>query len=310
MNPERKLVLLPVDGSNQSMEVVRYISRTVNLTGTEVVFMSIIDKTPDIFWESGKDATVSMHLEHMKSWDSYKEQRMRDCMGDACKILEKAGVPRKAMTCNVQKMSEGIARDILVECKFGYNAVALGRNGLGHMDESLLGSIAAKVFINVVQAPICLMGGKPKPGKILIGMDNSLSAVRAVEFVGSMLNVNEPEVCLAHVIRIPPTESGRPLDEKNLAKIVQEHEDMMKPVFDSALRSLVDAGIPASHVSSKLIKVSGSRAVNLFAEAKSGKYGTIVVGRKGMNDVEEFTMGRIPYKLGQIAKSVALWLVP
>ncbi|MCE5333809.1 MAG: universal stress protein [Desulfobacteraceae bacterium] len=310
MNPERKLVLLPIDGSAQSMEVVRYVSRAVNLADTEVVFLSIIDKAPDAFWETGKDQKAIEHLEHMKNWNSYREQRMRDCMGDACKVLEKAGMPPVSMTCNVQKMSAGIARDILDECKFGYNAVAIGRNGLGQMDEALLGSIAAKVFINVVEAPVCLLGGKPKPGKILVGLDNSLCAVRAVDFVGNMLNVDEPEVCLAHLVRIPQTSSGRPLDEKNVAQIVREHEDSMKPVFDSALRSLVAAGIPASHVTSKLMKVSGSRAVNLFSEAKSGRFGTIVIGRKGLKDVDEFTMGRMPYKLGQIAKSVALWLVP
>jgi len=194
MNTERKLILLPVDGSGQSMEVVRYVSRAVNLPGAEVVFLAIIDKTPDIFWDSCKDATVSMHLEHMKSWGSYREQRMRDCMADAARLLEKAGMPKQAITFHIRKMSAGIARDILVESKHGYNAVALGRNGLGQMDESLLGSIAAKVFINVVETPVCLLGGKPKPGRILVGIDSSLSAVRVIDFVAKMLSVNEPTV--------------------------------------------------------------------------------------------------------------------
>lgn len=310
MNPERKLVLLPVDGSEQSMDVLKYVTKAVDLTGSEVVLLSVIDKTPDIFWDPEKDPNVSKHLEYMKTWDSYKEQRLRECMDGACTILEGAGVPKASITCNIQRRNEGIARDILNECKYGYHAVAIARNGLGRMDESMLGSIAAKVFINVVDAPVCLMGGKPKPGKILIGLDNSLSAIRAVNFVGRMLCSGSPSVCLAHIVRIPETESGRPLDEKNVKKIVEEHEAEMKPVFENAIKTLTSAGIPASSITTKMLKVSGSRAVNLFGEARSGKFGTIVVGRKGMNDVEEFTMGRIPYKLGQIAKNVALWLVP
>ena len=51
MNSERKLVLLPVDGSDESMEVAKYVSKALNLTNTEVVFLSIIDKMPDIFWK-------------------------------------------------------------------------------------------------------------------------------------------------------------------------------------------------------------------------------------------------------------------
>jgi len=165
MSIERKLVLLPVDGSDQSMEVVKYISKAVNRSQTEVVLLSIIDKSPDIFWDTGQDPKVNEHLEHMKSWDSYKEQRMRECMEKSCNILEQAGVARVAMTCNVQKRKEGIARDIICECKYGYSAVAIGRRGLGQMDESMLGSIAAKVFINVADAPVCLLGGKPRREK-------------------------------------------------------------------------------------------------------------------------------------------------
>ncbi len=310
MSNERKLVLLPVDGSDQSMEVVKYISKAVNLSNSEVVFLSIIDKMPDIFWDSGQDSTVSKHLEHMKDWDSYKEQRMRDCVGDACKILQAAGIPESAVTCNIQKRKDGIARDILNECKFGYNAVAIGRRGLGQMEESMLGSIAAKVFINVADAPVCMVGGKPKPGKILLGLDKSLSSVRAVNFVSSMLNNGTPSVCLTHVVRIPQTQTGRPLDEANVEKIVKQHEEEMAPIFEAAKKTLTEAGFAPANISSKLIRGSGSRAVNLFNQAKSGKFGTIVVGRRGLNDVQEFTMGRIPYKLGQIATNIALWLVP
>ena len=35
MSSERKLVLLPVDGSDESMEVAKYISKAVNLTNPE-----------------------------------------------------------------------------------------------------------------------------------------------------------------------------------------------------------------------------------------------------------------------------------
>lgn len=310
MGPERKLVLLAVDGSDQSMEVVKYVSKAVNLSQAEVVLLSIIDKAPDIFWEMGQDPTVSKHLAHMENWDSYKEQRMQECMDSACSLLAGAGVARDAMTCNVQRRKVGIARDILNECKFGYDAVAIGRRGLGKMDESMLGSVAAKVFINVVDAPVCLLGGKPKPGKVLVGLDNSLAAVRATGFVSRMLGGPNVSMTLAHVVRIPQTDNGRNITEKDAEKIVREQEAAMKPVFDSAIKSLTAAGVKPDNISVKMIQSTGSRAMTLYNEAKSGKFGTIVVGRKGVNDVEEFTMGRIPYKLGQIAKNVALWLVP
>ncbi len=109
------------------------------------------------------------NLEHMKSWDSYRNSGCASACRSRAIILEQAGVARVAKTCNVRKRKEGIARDIICECKYGYSAVAIGRRGLGQMDESMLGSIAAKVFINVADAPVCLLGGKTHAGKIHAG---------------------------------------------------------------------------------------------------------------------------------------------
>ena len=112
----------------------------------------------------------------------------------------------------------------------------------------MLGSIAAKVFINVVSAPVCLLGGKPKPGKVLVGLDDSLAAVRAANFVAGMLSNPDVSITLAHVARIPQTQSGKAPSEKDAAKIVQEHEAMMKPVFDSTIKSLTAAGIKPENI--------------------------------------------------------------
>ncbi len=310
MNPDRKLLLLPVDGSDQSMENIKYVSTAVNLAEAEVVLLSVIDKLPEIFWETVRDPKVDDHLKHMSSWDDYREEKMRECMGDACKILEAAGVPGAAITCNTLKRNEGVARDILNECKYGYNAVVIGRRGLGQMDESMLGSIAAKVFINACDSPICLLGGKSDPGKIMIGVDQSLSSIRTVNFVARMLKPAGATVAIVHIAKIPQSDGESMPDEEGTKKIVHDCEIALKPVFENAIKTLTAAGFAPDKISTKVIKGIGSRAVNLYGEAVKGKFGTLVVGRRGMKDVQEFTMGRIPYKLGQIARNIALWLVP
>lgn len=304
MSPERKLFLLPVDGSDQSMEVVRYVSRAVNRSGIEVVLLSVIDKSSDIFWDTGEDPKANKHVEYMQSWEEHRQKKMSGFMEAACQFLEQAGIPKTAITCNVQSKKEGIARDILSECRYGYNAVAIGRRGLGEMDESMLGSIAAKVFINVVEAPVCILGGKPEPGKIMIGLDNSLSAIRAINFVSRMLNPAD-RVSLVHISRIPEG-----VDKKSIREMLDEEEFRMGPVFETAARILTEAGFSPAKISSKVIQGSGSRAVNLYGEAKKEGFGTLVVGRRGIKDVQEFTLGRIAYKLGYISRDLALWLVP
>jgi hypothetical protein len=46
-----------------------------------------------------------------------------------------------------------------------------------------------------------VVGGKPKPAKILLGLDESDGAMRAVDFVGAMLGQSAAEVTLLYAVR-------------------------------------------------------------------------------------------------------------
>ena len=305
MIQDRKLILLALDGSDQSMEAVNYVNKAVDLSNAEIVLCSILGKVPDLYLDWQKDEKAAKHAEQLKAWDDYKELKIRECMREATKLLEAAGVPATALTSTIQKRKEGIARDLISECRYGFNAVVFGRSGLGRMDESMMGSIAAKLFINVADIPVCMVGRKPKAGKILVGLDSSLASVRVVNFVGRMLCKGDPSVTLLHVLRTE-AEDG----EIQIKELKEAQERAMKPVFEKAVASLKDFGFKPEKIETKIVSEVGSRSQAILEEAKKGKYGTVVVGRKGHSDVEEFSMGRVPYKLGQVAKNMALWLVP
>jgi nucleotide-binding universal stress UspA family protein len=52
-----------------------------------------------------------------------------------------------------------------------------------------------------------------------------------------------------------------------------------------------------------------SRAGAIIEEALKWGYGTIVVGRRGLSHVEEFSMGRVSNKIIHMAKEMAVWVV-
>ncbi|MGA2228277.1 MAG: universal stress protein [Syntrophobacteraceae bacterium] len=306
MVQDRKLVLVALDGSDQSMEAVKYVNNAVNLSKAEIVLVSILGKVPDLYLDWQKDEKAVKHGEQLQAWDAYKEEKLRECMEKAAGLLEAAGVAGNAVTLTIQRRKQGVARDLISECKYGYDAVVFGRSGLGRMDEAMMGSIASKMFINVADAPVCMVGRKPTAGKILVGMDSSLASVRVVNFVGRMLCKGDPSVTLLHVIRTAHAANG----ELELKEVKEDQEQAMKPVFEKAVRSLKDCGFKPEKIATRIVSGVGSRARAIFDEAKKGKYGTIVVGRRGHSDVQEFTMGQVAYKLGQVATNMALWLIP
>ena len=49
-------ILIAVDGSNESLDVVRYVGASAQPSGTEIVLYTVLGKIPETFWDSGKDS--------------------------------------------------------------------------------------------------------------------------------------------------------------------------------------------------------------------------------------------------------------
>ncbi len=309
MTADRKLVLLAVDGSEQSLETVRYVSQVLTLANTEVVLFNVFQKVLPIFWDREQDPMAQKHLEYMEGWAAHKEQKMREFMEEARGILVDAGMPQEAIVINIQQRKNGFARDILEECRFGYDLVAMGRRGIGAADDTMLGSIASKVLLNVVGPTVCLVGGKPKPGRILVGVDNSWGSMRAANFVGKMLGKGEPQVTLAHVVRFPQEDETEMLSGELIQKLQDDAQEAIKPTFEKLSKSLTAMGADPAKINTKVISGVVSRSTALLNEARNGRYGSIVVGRRGVSEVEEFQIGRIAAKLTQVARDMAVWVV-
>ncbi|MFH1351545.1 MAG: universal stress protein [Pseudomonadota bacterium] len=80
-------------------------------------------------------------------------------------------------------------------------------------------------------------------------------------------------------------------------------------VFERARRHLLEAGLDPKRLNTKVITGVSSRAGAIIQEAEEGKYGTVVVGRRGLSKVEEFIMGRVSSKVVHMARDRAVWIV-
>jgi nucleotide-binding universal stress UspA family protein len=307
MNTDRKLVLLALDGSEQSLDAVRYISRILTLSNTEVVLFHVFEKVLPFFWDREQDPLATKHLEYMEGWAAHKEQKMREFMEGARQILFRSGLPEKSIVINIQARKHGIARDILEESRFGYDVVAMGRRGLGAIDDWTLGSVANKVLMHMRGPAVCLVGDKPKEEKILVGLDKSWGAMRAANFVGKMLNKGQPYITLAHVVRFPEEEEG--FSGEFFQKLQDEAQEEIRAHFEKVIQSLTGMGVNPIKIRTKVITGVVSRFTALLNEARNGRYGTIVIGRKGISEVEEFELGRVGSKLVQAARDMAVWVV-
>jgi nucleotide-binding universal stress UspA family protein len=309
MRPNRERILLIVDGSEQAFEVVRYAGKLFNPGETEVVLFHVLDQVPDAFWDWEKDPLVPQYLEYMKAWEGQKEKKVQAFSSKAKELLVDAGFPQDAVVVSIQKRKEGIARDIIVESALGYSALLLGRKGQSTLEDQLMGSVANKLLARQRTVPLCLVGGRPRTGKVLIGLDNSRGAHRSVELMARILPGTNQSVTLLHVVRSPQGAADQAFSGDQVAKLEQNAQNAIQPAFEKAIQTLTDAGVQRTRINTKVITGASSRSTAILKEALADECGTIAIGRRGVSDVEEFEMGRVASKLTQIGKNFAIWVV-
>jgi nucleotide-binding universal stress UspA family protein len=305
-------VLIAVDGSEQTQRLVDYLSNIISARHIELVLFHVMPMGPEPLSDWGKHPLSLPNAEHLREWEIEREKQVRNLMRDIRRRLTGIGIPEYAIMISIRKAKEGIARDLLLEAGGGYDAVLVGRSGFGETGAQLLGSVAAKLAAKLSAANLWLVGKNANRKNVIIAMDSSEPAIRAVYHVSKMIDPSKNAVRLLHVVRgitVSWTGQERIFPEEYRQRLIEEAENQIKPAFDAASRILISSGIGQENITTKVISGVASRAGAIFDEAVREGFGTIVVGRKGLSGVDQFDMGRVTAKLTQLAEGIALWVV-
>ncbi|WP_456433488.1 universal stress protein [Thermosulfuriphilus sp.] len=146
------------------------------------------------------------------------------------------------------------------------------------------------------------------PKRILIALDTSENAMRAVGYVAEMLGDQEDIfIELLHVAKEPPVDLFP--DEQERQKAKEAQEKAIVEVFELAKNQLEIAGVSREKVVVKVLPTTGSVARIILDEQNRGQFGTVVVGRRGVSKAEEFLFGSVSNKVVHYAKGCAVWVV-
>lgn len=159
--------------------------------------------------------------------------------------------------------------------------------------------------------------------RILLAIDESDNAQRAVQYVGSLLRgTSDIAVTLFHVLKPMPREllehggSENPAVEAQLsAQLRREQEAWMRKegeaeghILKQAVETLAQSGFDRGRVTLKYGH-EDDVARNILEEARSGHHETIVVGRHGKSRIRRIFGGGVTDQLLRQAKGFALWVV-
>lgn len=309
---EKRKILLAVDGSAQSLHAVRYAARTLSPAKTQITLMHVSADLPEAFMDVRNAPSADIFEGSFREWSQQRRADITAFMQQAVEKLAGGGFePRRVQVLNNARRI-GYARDILEESQNGYAALIVGRHGLGCFDTAMIGSVAAKLAEAATHVPLAIVGGNPGAGKCIVAFDPSESAKRCVTLVASLFDVGEVDMLLCHIVRplnMPATAVHPFFKKSHESDWVDINTRKIIPDMVDGKRELIAAGMPEGQFATAILKEKTSRAESVFAEARLGNRDTIVIGRRGVSAVEDFSMGRVCRKLLHMATEKAVWII-
>ena len=152
--------------------------------------------------------------------------------------------------------------------------------------------------------------------KVLVAIDDSENAMRAVEFIANLFTIDN-KITLFNVIQdtaalcemnspelIPYFKS----QQSSFCKLEEKKKQLVNQALKKAREILMYAGFDENNITIKSeIKKSGV-ARDIVKEAQSG-YNVIVLGRRGMSGIMDFILGSISQKVFNSAKDISVLVV-
>jgi nucleotide-binding universal stress UspA family protein len=292
----RKKILLAVDGSDQAFEAARYVSQLFLPNCMEVVLFHS-------FWEARKDPAYRHRQAFIAEWIIEQERAIQEFLGKARRLFLDRGVPEDAVIIKIKERKLGVVRDIVEECQGDFDAVVVGREGMSKLKDLVLGSIAKELIQCPLHIPLCVVGGIPKVGRILLGMDESQGAVKALDYLGTMLNCTDCEGAIFHAIKSSDyvvTSAGGE---------IQKAARAAETCIEKAICHLEEEGLSRDRMTTKIAAGPETCSRAIVEEAREGGYGSIVVGRRSLSGLKQYFIGRVSNKVLKLAKEMAVWVV-
>ena len=128
--------------------------------------------------------------------------------------------------------------------------------------------------------------------KILVPVDGSDYSTRALDYAIELALMTKGEILLIYSHRPFLSELGEPYFQKAIDKIMKKSEELLKPYR----KNLQNSGIPfADRI------LEGPAAKSICEAAKHEKVDMIVMGSRGLNELEKLLLGSCTHRVLSIA---------
>ncbi len=309
----QKEIMIAVDDSRHSKIAVRYaVDIYQALKDVKFTLMHVQPTISQyLLDEAKKSPQAYAELEKVNRKNAETAQRLLDQYKTQ---MVTAGVAEDRLQLKSQPRMLGAAKDILNACTAGrYQAIILGRRGLSGLQDLFIGSVSANIVNNSTDTPVWLIDEEGPSQDIMVAVDGSENSFKAIDHLAYIIGGNtDLKIIFFHVT--PRLKDFCPVDFEEVDSaaleeiILQGDKHCIDQFYSHAKKRLVEAGIQEKQISFKTSEGVFRVGKAVLDEYRRGKFGTLVVGRRGVNK-KYFIGSTSRYLINQFSDG-ALWVVP
>ncbi|MDL2122373.1 MAG: universal stress protein [Deltaproteobacteria bacterium] len=307
-----KSIVIPLDGSKNSLRSLEYINLIYGPGHSlEVTLIHILPSLPPILTDNKSiDKKTRARL---KAVEKKNEDMAEQILSEAKNILLSKGFNEEKIKTCCQKRGITIAQDI---CNWAsikqVDTILLTKRGRTEIKSFFMGEVSTRLVEYRKNNPVWILEGGINSKNVLVCVDNSENALRAVDHVSFMLSGTDCHITIFHTMKH--------LSRFVPMQVLEEAEDLeqlwrnkagkeIAPYIKKAREILLKAGLGEEQITTKVTEGSRSTADDILKEAQDNDHGTIVLGRRGLSAVKEFFMGSVTTSVLNRAVSLAIWIV-
>ena len=152
--------------------------------------------------------------------------------------------------------------------------------------------------------------------KLLVAIDDSENAIRAVEFVANTFTTDN-QVTLFNVVQDTATmcEMNSPeltpyftSQQNSFCQLEEKKKELVTKALQKSKTILMDAGFEEKNITLKAKLKKNGVARDIIQEAQPD-YNIIVMGKRGVSGIKDFLLGSISQKVFNLAKDISVLFV-
>ncbi|HVC26698.1 MAG TPA: universal stress protein [Nitrososphaerales archaeon] len=279
-------ILVATDGSPSAQQAAEVAAQIAKSFGSEVTILSAI---PSI---SSRAAPLE------GEYYSKLINKADDNADEAAAVFKKAGV-----AVSEKEVPQG--RSSVVETIVDYatkketGLIVMGTRGLGGFKRVVLGSVSSGVAAHAPCATLVVRRNKRRGdagralGRILVAVDGSPNAQRALETAVEIAKGMKAELRIAHVVYVPTLfwSMGVPGSAVPTDRIEEDAEEVARQMLAKAVKYSKDAGV--ANPKDELVTQLVSPAQGIVQLAERDEADVIVIGTRGNGGFRKLILGSV-----------------